>query len=243
MASFVSSRRRKPSVLQPLRAGEQLRIDLAGPDCSPDRPHRLAHGFEESGAGILHQVPAVGDLHSFRQGFRRRFSIAAATVACHDLDAGMIGQPRLHSRNLPVRQECHDPAPFQVAYDAAIAVVAAESPIVNADHAERIARRTGTSPDDPQQRVVADRHHQPLGKIRRWPAAERQSEMVDNAFQAGCPAAPLGHGVVLEPLGENAPPAEWCVTEETACDQMELHLSARTGQIRNASRMPAVQAA
>lgn len=48
-------------VLQAFSAGQPA-IDRGGAQRDADGGHRLAHGSEEGGAGVLHQVPAVGDL-------------------------------------------------------------------------------------------------------------------------------------------------------------------------------------
>jgi hypothetical protein len=42
----------------------------------------------------------------------------------------------------------------------------------------------GTPSHDPQQGIVADRQHQPLGKARSGSAAEREPEVVDDTLQA-----------------------------------------------------------
>ena len=65
-------------MLNPFHAGEQLRIDDRGANGRTDLPHGLAHGTEEGLAGVLHQVPAVGNLESMGQCPGRRPSITAA---------------------------------------------------------------------------------------------------------------------------------------------------------------------
>jgi len=55
----------------------------------------VAHGVEEGGAGILHQVPAVSDLGRLEQRPRRSLAVAAAAVTCEDGDRGMGGEPCL----------------------------------------------------------------------------------------------------------------------------------------------------
>ncbi len=49
-------------VLDALGGGKQRRIDGGGADHLADLPHGETHGVEEATAGVLHQVPAVGDL-------------------------------------------------------------------------------------------------------------------------------------------------------------------------------------
>jgi hypothetical protein len=47
--------------LEPLRAGEQLRVDCRCSDCHPDRTHGLAHGVKKRRARVLEQMPAIGN--------------------------------------------------------------------------------------------------------------------------------------------------------------------------------------
>jgi hypothetical protein len=68
-------------VLQPLSRGQQLRTDLPGAERPADRGHRPLHCVEEGSAGVLHQVPAVGDLRDLRGGADDRLTVAAAAVA------------------------------------------------------------------------------------------------------------------------------------------------------------------
>ena len=49
-------------VLKALGAGQPFGIDRRGSRRDADSSHRLAHGIEEGGADVLHQVPSVGDL-------------------------------------------------------------------------------------------------------------------------------------------------------------------------------------
>ena len=53
-------------VLNALGGGEQVGIDGRRADCGADLTHRFAHGVEEGVAGVLHQMPAIGDLRRLR---------------------------------------------------------------------------------------------------------------------------------------------------------------------------------
>ncbi len=59
-------------------------------------------------------------------------------------------------------------APFQIADDGPIALVTSPRPIIDPDHGRRDEARTAAPPHDAQQRIVAYRQHQPLGKGGRW---------------------------------------------------------------------------
>lgn len=82
-------------------ASQQLWIDDRRPDRGTDLAHRASHRVEERCARIFHQMPAVGDLDRLRQRPGRSLAIAATAIARHDLDLGMLGQPRLNGRRLP----------------------------------------------------------------------------------------------------------------------------------------------
>jgi hypothetical protein len=55
--------------LQLFCAREQRWADRRRAERATDRTHRFAHGVNEREAGVLHQMPSIGDLH--RGGLRR----------------------------------------------------------------------------------------------------------------------------------------------------------------------------
>jgi hypothetical protein len=59
----------------------------------------------------------------------------------------MSGEPGLGGRRLTIWEQADDPAPFQVADDAGVSVIAPPGPIINADNLERVGRRTVTPSD------------------------------------------------------------------------------------------------
>jgi hypothetical protein len=89
--------------------------------------------IEEGPTGVLHQMPTVGDLYRVRQSLCRSFAISATTVTGDDCDRGMSSEPGLGGRRLTIRQQGDYPAPFQIADDAGVPVVAPPCPIINAD--------------------------------------------------------------------------------------------------------------
>src|SRR6185437_15288608 len=82
---------------------------------------------------------------------------------------------------------------------------------------------------------VAHRQHQPFGEARGRPAAERQTQMVDDIVQPCCPARPDWENIIAEPFGKNTPPAMRHLTHEPAGDDPEVYWLARARQIRNPS--------
>jgi len=67
-------------------------------------------------------------------------------------------------------------------------MVASKGPIVNAGHNQKVGSQPCLPPHDSQQRIVADGQHQPPCETCRRPAAKRQPEVVDDAFQPCRPA-------------------------------------------------------
>ena len=144
---------------------------VVAPMTAADLAHRFADGIEEGPTGILHQMPTIRDLYRVRQGLCRGFAISSTTVASDDRDRGMSSKPGLGSRGFTIRQQRDDPAPFQIADDAGVSVIAPPGPIINADDPERVSRRTATASDHAQQRILTHRQHQPFCEAcRRSPA-------------------------------------------------------------------------
>jgi hypothetical protein len=79
-------------------------------------------------------MPTICDLYRVRQGLCCGFAISSTAVTGDDRDRGMGGEPGLGGRGLTVRQQGDHPAPFQVADDAGVSVIAPPGPIINADN-------------------------------------------------------------------------------------------------------------
>jgi len=109
----------------------------------------------------------------------------------------------LHGGRFPVGQQRHDPPSLQIADDCPVATVPAEGPVIDARNDHGLASHHGSSADDPQQGVVADGYHEPLGKACSRSSAERQAQIMDDAFKPRCSARPERNNVLSEPLGEN----------------------------------------
>jgi hypothetical protein len=73
--------------------GQPLRIHDADPKGNPDGMLGLLHGGKECRTGILHQVPAVGDLSGLRAAFSGGLHVARTAVARDDLDRWVFSQP------------------------------------------------------------------------------------------------------------------------------------------------------
>jgi len=61
--------------------GEQLWGDCRRTDRAADCAHGLAHRVEEGRAGVLYQVPTIGDLNRIGQRLGNRLTITATAIA------------------------------------------------------------------------------------------------------------------------------------------------------------------
>lgn len=176
--------------LQALSGGKQCRIDGRRADRVPDPPHGRAHRVEERAAGVLHQVPSVGDLNRMRESIGRCQGVPSAAIPGDDGDLRLLRQPRLGGDRFPIRQQGDRLAPLQVADDRAVALVAAPSPVIDSDHRWRDEAWTAMAAHHPQQGVVADRQHQPAGEPGRGAPAQGEAQMMDDVIEPGGPPCP-----------------------------------------------------
>lgn len=77
----------KAFVLKALGRGQKCRLDADGVERLTDRWHRLPHRAEERSAGILHQMPAIGDLDCVGQCLGDRLTVSAAAITRHHTNA------------------------------------------------------------------------------------------------------------------------------------------------------------
>ena len=145
--------------LDTLGGSEQARIDGCGADRGADFPHGFPDCIKKGTAGILHEVPTVGDLGGVWQGCSRRERVTAAAVARHNGDLWLTGEPSLRRSRLAVRQQTDRLASLKVANDRSVSLVSPPRPIVDPDHTWRGERRSAASANDAQQGVVAHGEH------------------------------------------------------------------------------------
>lgn len=99
-------------------------------DCHADLPHRLAHGIKKGVAGVLHQMPTVGNLTRVRQGLCRCLRIPAAAVSCDDLDLGLLDQPGSGGRGLSVGEQSNRLSTLKIANDRPISMISTPRPVI-----------------------------------------------------------------------------------------------------------------
>jgi hypothetical protein len=89
-------------ILDALGGGQQVGIYGGGADRDADLAHRFANRIEEGVAGVLHEVPTVGDLGGLRECLGRSKGVAAAAVARDHSDLWLPREPGLRSGWLSV---------------------------------------------------------------------------------------------------------------------------------------------
>ena len=158
---------------------------------------------EEGGAGVFHQMPAVGDLKRAGKRLAGGEGEASAAVTRDNEDLRLSGEPFLCCRGLPIGKQLDRTTALEVANDRPIALIALPGPVVDADDVRRRRRRAAFPADDPEQRVVAHRHHEAPGETCRRAAAECKREMMHETFETRRATGVGYENVVSEPLGEN----------------------------------------
>ena len=213
-------------ILRPFRRCQDRGINRLTADRLADVGHRATHRCEERRAGVLHQMPAVGDLPCLRPALYRRRAVATTTVTSDEFDRGPRRQPGLHCRHLTVGKHIDDPPPLEIADDRAIAMALAPCPVVDADHPGRQGNFGRTIANNAKERVLAHRQEQADGGPLAWPSAERNTDI-----DGRCPRA------VRSCVQTDAPPMDRAARRRSAacirprCSEIAApeHAAARAG--------------
>src|ERR1035437_2451255 len=100
-------------------ATQRCRIDNIAAHSGAGPLHRLLHGGEEGSTGVLHQVPAVGDLDRIRPAIGSSLDIPGTTSARDHADRRPRGKPSGYGCRLAVGQEVNDATLLQITDDRA----------------------------------------------------------------------------------------------------------------------------
>jgi hypothetical protein len=167
-------------------------------------------------------MPTICDLYRVRKGPCRSFAISPAAIASDDSDRGMSGEPGLGCRGLTIWQQGDDPAPFQVADDAGVSVIAPPGPIINADNLKRVSRGTVTASDHAQESILTHRQHQPPREVCCRSTAKRQAEVMNDRVQPRRASRRWCQYPFGEALREDLAPAQNGVAAEASGNYNEL---------------------
>lgn len=192
------------------------------PDCAADPAHRFADCIEEGSTGVLHQMPTICDLYRLRQCLCCGFAIPSTAVTGDDRDRGMSSEPGLGGRGLTVRQQGDYPAPFQVADDAGVSVIATPGPIIDADNPERVGRLTTSASNHAKECILAHRQHQPFCQASRRSSAKRQTEVMNDRVQPRRASRRRRQYPFGKALSEDLTSTQDGIAAEAASDHQEL---------------------
>ena len=109
-------------------------------------------------------MKAIRDLCRLRRAAPPAFGVRAVAIAADDRDAGMRGEPGRDGVGRAHREDIHDATPLQVDEDRAEVMLALlPGPVINAHDLQRLRRKRRRCRvlQQPQNRVIADRHAQP----------------------------------------------------------------------------------
>ena len=110
-------------------------------------------------------------------------------------------------------------------------MVAPPCPVIDPDDIQWLSRYVGSSTYDPEQRVVADREHQPSSKACCRTSAQRETEMVDDAVESPGSSRRWRQDITGKPLHEDLPAAQYGVAPEAARNDHKLDTPSRQRQI------------
>jgi len=135
-------------------------------------------------------MPAIGNLDGLRQRPGRSQRIAAPAFARDNADLGLCSKPGLGRRWLTIRQQGNRLAPFEVADDCSVPVVAPLGPIINTDHRRRYDLASSPSSHDTQHGVIAGGNHQAARELRRRSPAQGKAEAVNDVTKPSSSPCP-----------------------------------------------------
>lgn len=91
----------------------------------------------DRGGEVVEQMPAIGDLLGFWNGFTDGTGVGTGPVPADDLRAGMFAQPGSEGGRVPVGQDIDHAGRFDVDQDGSVAPALAEGELVDAQHPRR----------------------------------------------------------------------------------------------------------
>jgi hypothetical protein len=227
-------------ILNTLGCGEQARIDCFGADCGTDLPHGFLNGIKKGTTGVLHEMPAVGNLDGIRERFGRSQRVTTASVAGDHGNPWLATEPSLRRGRFAVRQQGDHFASFQVANDRSVALVSPPRPVVDPYDRGRCKRWAAASSDDTKKGVIAHRKHESPSETCRRAATESKPEVVDDIIEPARAPRPQRQNAVLEALREDTPTAQISPATETACYHDEAYRPTCQGQVGDAAQLATV---
>ena len=132
---------------------------------------------------------------------------------------------------------------LQVAHERAVPLPTFVGPIIDPDHRGNLGGASSPAPDGPQQRIIADRQHEPVGEARGGATTENQAKVVDDALEPRGASRVDGRDCRVKPLGEDPHAAGTHAAAEPAHDQANHDTPTSGRQVRQAPYVAAMKAA
>jgi hypothetical protein len=192
---------------------------------------------------LAQQMPPIAHLNRIRCPLTDAVCVGAGPIAGNHLYPGMLTQPPSEAVSLPIRQQVDHRIAFQIDQNSSIPAAPAPGPVVNRQDARngRLVSAAAGAFHQPQQRIGADRHGQPLGQTPTSLAAQRQSEMTLELAQA-LGALCEGPGSIGQRLGKGLSDAGRIETTKTAHLHAQHHRLTLARQIAERALITAVDA-
>jgi hypothetical protein len=199
------------------------------------------HDVEQRRATVLKEVPTIGNVDGVGCTAAPAVGKTGAAIAGDDFDSWVLPQPSCEAVRLAIRQEIDNPALLEVDQNGAVAMAAAPRPVVDADHARRDDRFCGATAHQPQQRVAAGRHAEPVRQSRSRRTAECEGNMTLDIAQPSGPLSPWAT-LARQTFGKDPPCAGGITAVEPASSNVNVNMPPLPGQIGELARVAAMNA-
>jgi hypothetical protein len=188
-------------------------------------------------------MPSIRYLVGTRQRFGDCLAISTASIASDNRDRRMSCEPGPRGILFPIWKQCHGPAPFEIADDCPVSLAASEREIIDADDGEPITWLLSPPTHDTQQGIIAHRHRQAIGKGSGRPAAQCQSQVMNDGLKASGPPRQRSQHGIAKPLGKDPAAAKNGIAPEPTNRYPQDNSAARNRQIGNFPHISALRSA
>ncbi|MCR3725229.1 hypothetical protein FHS35_002077 [Streptomyces umbrinus] len=192
-------------------------------------------GFGE----VVEQVPGVGHLPGLWCTGVGAVAEGAGTVAADDPYLRVLAKPRRESVRGAVRENIDGAPGVHVDQDRRVGPTAAHGELVDAQTQDRFRRRDGQCAQQAEQSVLAGSHSQEPAQIGSRTSAQKQGDVRELSGER-VRAAGMSTSQVRYLLGERPTPAAAVAAHKTTCPQIESHLTASDGTVRQTPLVVAV---
>jgi hypothetical protein len=182
-------------------------------------------------------VPAVGNLDCVGRALSAGLPIATAAITGDDADTGTSRQPCGHCAGIPIRQEIHDTAAFEITNERPISLTTLPGPIVYPDSPQWRFVTSRLPSNSPQQGISADRQHETSCKPRSRTTAKGETAIMYDPIEPNCPSGKRLGCLMGKSLGEDVAGTGTACTAKTPDGHLNDHGTAMRWQIRDSPKV------